>query len=171
MNNPAWIDGMDVAITVCDREGIIVYMNDTGGADFRRRRGQGPAGEKIVGLPSRSRPGKDPPPHGQRSQQQLHHREERREETDPPGALARKRRTRPAWWNFPWSFPRPCPTLSGAEPQKPAPPSLSICRRYFPRTSRKPSATTGGRSAASARSGSRPGNRAFWISRRAAAGR
>lgn len=28
MNYPAWIDGFPGAITVCDREGTILYMND-----------------------------------------------------------------------------------------------------------------------------------------------
>ena len=47
MDKPAWIDGMDVAVTVCDREGIIVYMNDRSARTFSSDGGLALLGKRL----------------------------------------------------------------------------------------------------------------------------
>ncbi|MCX6554172.1 MAG: PAS domain-containing protein [Candidatus Aminicenantes bacterium] len=42
MDNSAWMNGIDVAVTVCDRAGIIVYMNDQAMRTFS------PEGDKVL---------------------------------------------------------------------------------------------------------------------------
>jgi len=47
MDQPAWIDGMDVAITVSDLEGTIVYMNAQAARTFAADGGQALLGKKL----------------------------------------------------------------------------------------------------------------------------
>jgi transcriptional regulator with PAS, ATPase and Fis domain len=47
MDNSAWIDGMGVAITVCDREGAIVYMNAQAARTFAADGGKALLGKKL----------------------------------------------------------------------------------------------------------------------------
>jgi transcriptional regulator with PAS, ATPase and Fis domain len=47
MENPAWMNGMDVAVTVCDCEGIIVYMNDKSAQTFAADGGRGLIGKNL----------------------------------------------------------------------------------------------------------------------------
>lgn len=48
MELPAWIDGMDVAVTVCDREGIIVYMNGKSAQTFAADGGRALLGKNLM---------------------------------------------------------------------------------------------------------------------------
>lgn len=47
MENPAWMGSNDVAITVCDREGIIVYMNDQAARTFAADGGKALLGKNL----------------------------------------------------------------------------------------------------------------------------
>jgi transcriptional regulator with PAS, ATPase and Fis domain len=47
MENPAWLNGIDVAVTVCDREGIIVYMNDQAARTFSADGGKALLGKNL----------------------------------------------------------------------------------------------------------------------------
>jgi len=47
MEQPAWIDGMDVAITVSDRDGTIVYMNAQAARTFAADGGKALLGKKL----------------------------------------------------------------------------------------------------------------------------
>jgi len=47
MDNLKWQDGMDVAVTVCDREGIIVYMNDQSVRTFAADGGKALLGKNL----------------------------------------------------------------------------------------------------------------------------
>jgi len=47
MNLSIWLDGMDVAITVCDRDGIIVYMNDQATRTFSADGGKALLGKSL----------------------------------------------------------------------------------------------------------------------------
>jgi transcriptional regulator with PAS, ATPase and Fis domain len=47
MENLAWMGSIDVAITVCDREGIIVYMNDKAASTFASDGGKTLLGKNL----------------------------------------------------------------------------------------------------------------------------
>jgi len=47
MDNLKWQDGMDAAITVCNREGIIVYMNDQAVRTFAAAGGKALLGKDL----------------------------------------------------------------------------------------------------------------------------
>jgi transcriptional regulator with PAS, ATPase and Fis domain len=47
MENLAWMGSIDVAITVCDCEGIIVYMNDQSARTFSSDGGRALLGNKL----------------------------------------------------------------------------------------------------------------------------
>jgi len=47
MKGQAWLDRIDVAVTVCDREGVIVYMNDRAAATFQAGGGRGLLGKSL----------------------------------------------------------------------------------------------------------------------------
>ena len=47
MDNSTWLDGMEVAITVCDREGVIVYMNEQAARTFAADGGKALLGKKL----------------------------------------------------------------------------------------------------------------------------
>ncbi|MCJ7526303.1 MAG: PAS domain-containing protein [Candidatus Aminicenantes bacterium] len=47
MDTSAWLNGMDVAVTVCDREGIIVYMNDKSVRTFAHDGGKALLGKNL----------------------------------------------------------------------------------------------------------------------------
>ena len=49
MENSKWQDGIDVAVTVCDREGIIVYMNDQSVRTFAADGGKALLGKDLWG--------------------------------------------------------------------------------------------------------------------------
>ena len=48
MDNSIWLNGMDVAITVCDREGNIVYMNDRAARTFSVDGGKALLGKNLM---------------------------------------------------------------------------------------------------------------------------
>ncbi|HUU04293.1 MAG TPA: PAS domain-containing protein [Patescibacteria group bacterium] len=48
MESPTWIEGIDVAVTVCDREGIIVYMNDKSAQTFAADGGKALLGKNLL---------------------------------------------------------------------------------------------------------------------------
>lgn len=48
MNEFAWADGVDVAMTVCDRDGIILYMNEKAAATFSREGGRALVGTNLM---------------------------------------------------------------------------------------------------------------------------
>jgi len=57
MNNVPWADGSPVAITVCDRNGIILYMNDKSAITFAKDGGRELIGRSVFDChpePSRS---------------------------------------------------------------------------------------------------------------------
>jgi len=47
MDTSNWLDGMDVAITVCNREGTIVYMNGQSARTFAADGGKALLGKKL----------------------------------------------------------------------------------------------------------------------------
>jgi len=47
MELPAWLNGIDVAITVCDREGSIIYMNGQAMKTFAAGGGKALLGKKL----------------------------------------------------------------------------------------------------------------------------
>lgn len=47
MDTAIWLDGMDVAVTVCDREGVIVYMNEQAAWTFSADGGKALLGKKL----------------------------------------------------------------------------------------------------------------------------
>jgi len=47
MDLSSWLNNMDVAITVCDREGTIVYMNDQSARTFAADGGKALLGKKL----------------------------------------------------------------------------------------------------------------------------
>jgi transcriptional regulator with PAS, ATPase and Fis domain len=47
MDAQAWLNGMDVAVTVCDRAGIIVYMNEQSVRTFAGDGGKALLGKKL----------------------------------------------------------------------------------------------------------------------------
>jgi len=47
MDTSSWLNGMAVAITVCDREGNIVYMNDQAARTFAADGGKALLGKKL----------------------------------------------------------------------------------------------------------------------------
>jgi PAS domain-containing protein len=47
MDNSIWLNGIDVAVTVCDREGIIVYMNDQAARTFSADGGKALLGKNL----------------------------------------------------------------------------------------------------------------------------
>jgi PAS domain-containing protein len=47
METAAWMNGMDVAITVCDRDGTIVFMNDQAARTFSADGGKALLGKKL----------------------------------------------------------------------------------------------------------------------------
>jgi PAS domain-containing protein len=48
MDTSAWMNNIDVAVTVCDREGIIVYMNDQATRTFSADGGKALLGKKLA---------------------------------------------------------------------------------------------------------------------------
>ncbi len=47
MVTSAWLNGVDVAVTVCDREGTILYMNDQAAHTFSADGGKALLGKKL----------------------------------------------------------------------------------------------------------------------------
>ena len=47
MDNSIWLNGIDVAVTVCDRAGNIVYMNEQATRTFSADGGKALLGEKL----------------------------------------------------------------------------------------------------------------------------
>ncbi|HEX7503234.1 MAG TPA: PAS domain-containing protein, partial [Acidobacteriota bacterium] len=48
MDTPDWLDGIDAAVTLCDREGIIVYMNDRSALTFAKDGGRALLGTNLM---------------------------------------------------------------------------------------------------------------------------
>ena len=48
MDNSIWLNNMDVAITVCDREGIIVYLNEQAARTFAVDGGKELLGKNLL---------------------------------------------------------------------------------------------------------------------------
>jgi transcriptional regulator with PAS, ATPase and Fis domain len=48
MDNSHWLNGVDVAITVCDRQGIIIYMNERAGRTFAADGGRALVGKSLM---------------------------------------------------------------------------------------------------------------------------
>lgn len=48
MDDPTWLNGIDVAITVCDRDGVITYMNERAGKTFAADGGQALVGKNLM---------------------------------------------------------------------------------------------------------------------------
>jgi transcriptional regulator with PAS, ATPase and Fis domain len=48
MESPAWLNGIDVAVTVCDREGVIVFMNERALKTFSADGGQALIGKNLM---------------------------------------------------------------------------------------------------------------------------
>jgi len=47
MDTSTWMNGLDAAVTVCDREGIIVYMNDQAARTFSADGGKALLGKNL----------------------------------------------------------------------------------------------------------------------------
>lgn len=47
MDTSAWMNAIDVAVTVCDRKGIIVFMNDQAARTFSADGGKSLLGKKL----------------------------------------------------------------------------------------------------------------------------
>ncbi len=48
MESSAWIEGIDVAVTVCDREGVIVCMNEMAAKTFAPDGGKALLGKSLM---------------------------------------------------------------------------------------------------------------------------
>ncbi len=48
MGPSTWMDGIDLAVTVCDREGIVLYMNDQSARTFAANGGMGMVGKNLL---------------------------------------------------------------------------------------------------------------------------
>ena len=48
MELPAWLNGIDVAITVCDREGVIITMNERAAKTFAADGGRALVGKSLM---------------------------------------------------------------------------------------------------------------------------
>lgn len=48
MDNSNWLNGVDVAITVCDRQGIIICMNERAGRTFAADGGRALVGKSLL---------------------------------------------------------------------------------------------------------------------------
>jgi transcriptional regulator with PAS, ATPase and Fis domain len=48
MDKPGWMEGIDVAVTVCDREGIILYMNARAAQTFAATGGRALVGKNLM---------------------------------------------------------------------------------------------------------------------------
>jgi transcriptional regulator with PAS, ATPase and Fis domain len=48
MDISGWLDGIDVAVTLCDREGVIVYMNDRSALTFAKDGGRALLGTNLM---------------------------------------------------------------------------------------------------------------------------
>lgn len=48
MESPAWLDGIDVALTVCDREGVIIFMNEKAAKTFAADGGRSLLGKNLA---------------------------------------------------------------------------------------------------------------------------
>jgi transcriptional regulator with PAS, ATPase and Fis domain len=48
MESPAWLNGIDVAVTVCDREGVIMYMNEQATKTFSADGGRTLIGKNLM---------------------------------------------------------------------------------------------------------------------------
>lgn len=48
MNDLPWADSVDVAMTVCDLEGVILYMNEKAAATFAREGGRALLGTSLM---------------------------------------------------------------------------------------------------------------------------
>ena len=48
MKDSLWADGLPVAITVCDRDGIILYMNDKSALTFAKDGGRDLVGKSVL---------------------------------------------------------------------------------------------------------------------------
>lgn len=46
--NLKWLDNIEAAITVCDREGIIIYMNAQSAESFKDQGGMGLVGKSLL---------------------------------------------------------------------------------------------------------------------------
>jgi transcriptional regulator with PAS, ATPase and Fis domain len=47
MEFPAWMNGIDAAVTVCDREGTIIFMNERSARTFAADGGKALLGKKL----------------------------------------------------------------------------------------------------------------------------
>ena len=48
MDNSNWLDGVDMAVTVCDRHGVIIYMNAQAGRTFAADGGKAMVGKNLM---------------------------------------------------------------------------------------------------------------------------
>ena len=48
MDISGWLDGIDVAVTLCDRDGIIVYMNERSALTFAKEGGRALLGKNLM---------------------------------------------------------------------------------------------------------------------------
>jgi transcriptional regulator with PAS, ATPase and Fis domain len=48
MDNCNWLNNVDVAVTVCDRQGIIIYMNEQAGRTFAADGGKVLVGKSLM---------------------------------------------------------------------------------------------------------------------------
>ena len=48
MKLPGWIEGFPGAVTICDTEGIILYMNDAAAVNFAKDGGQALVGQNLL---------------------------------------------------------------------------------------------------------------------------
>ncbi len=48
MELPAWLNGIDVAVTVCDRQGVIIAMNERAGKTFAADGGRALIGKSLM---------------------------------------------------------------------------------------------------------------------------
>ena len=78
-----WADDMNCAVTVCDTEGVILYMNEKARATYIRH-------GNLIGsnLPQRTFARNHPPPDGRGRFERLHHRETGSPQDDLSDGLA-----------------------------------------------------------------------------------
>ena len=114
MTEGAWVRELKAAITVCDREGVALEMNDRAAATHEKDGGRELIGRSILDChPERARALRGAAE--DRWDERLHDREGRREEADLPGAVVPGRRVPGDRRALAADSIRPAPLRRGAE--------------------------------------------------------
>ena len=95
----AWAEGTHCAITVCDLEGKVIFMNERSRATFDKD-GRTMLGQNLM------------PCHSEKSQEKIRHMIATDTVNRRRGAATARCA---AWWRSRWSSPRKCPTTCASD--------------------------------------------------------